>query len=331
MIGIKILKPRTGLMPTSQRRITIALGLALAIALKRIGDFEIMEARAWRGAPDTAYVNGEKVDIELGRHVDIDIVNNLAREFRGKKWDGITATLNGELGKAKLGIDIDMYANEYVPERAGIINEGLEVLAEPRGYIGDEVIDSFYKLFDVEYEKMRAVIEELIAEMHYVELKVATYTGVRTYPLWRVTARVNAIHNYSFAPENAIPLWYKPWIRQITRDLYRLPPPGLGKLVGLHGMRRIIKDVALGLRKYLERYYIVTLRPNENVVQLIPRASSPSTQNHRNAIAGLKNILTEAMRETASKGAQRIIQEKGYIDWQDYIETLEEELRQRLA
>jgi len=331
MIGIKILKPRTGLMPISQRRITIALGLALAIALKRIGDFEIMEARAWRGAPDTAYVNGEKVDIELGRHVDIDIVNNLAREFRGKKWDGITVTLNGELGKAKLGIDIDMYANEYVPERAGIINEGLEVLAEPRGYIGDEVIDSFYKLFDVEYEKMRAVIEELIAEIHYVELKVATYTGVRTYPLWRVTARVNAIHNYSFAPENAIPLWYKPWIRQITRDLYRLPPPGLGKLVGLHGMRRIIKDVALGLRKYLERYYIVTLRPNENAVQLIPRASSPSTQNHRNAIAGLKNILTEAMRETASKGAQRIIQEKGYIDWQDYIETLEEELRQRLA
>lgn len=129
--------------------------------------------------------------------------------------------------------------------------------------------------------------------------------------------RVNAIHNYSFAPENAIPLWYRPWIRQITRDLYRLPPPGLRRLVGLHGVRRIIRNVAPELRKYLERYYIVRLKPHENAMQLIPRASSPSTQSRRNAIAGLKNILTEAMRETASKGAQRIIQEKGYIDWQE--------------
>jgi len=223
-----------------------------------------------------------------------------------------------------------MYANEYVPVRAGITNEGLEVLAEPRCHIGDEVVDSFYELFDVEYEKMRAVVEELIAEIHYVELKVATYTGVRTYPLWRAAARVNAIHNYSFAPENAIPLWYRPWIRQITRDLYRLPPPGLRRLVGLHGVRRIIRDVAPELRKYLERYYIVR-QPHESVMQLIPRASSPSTQSRRNAIAGLKNILTEAMRETASKGARRIIDEKGYIDWQEYIDTLEEELRQRLT
>jgi len=330
MIVMKILKPRTGLMPTSQRRIAIALGLALTIALKRVGNFKI-EARAWRGAPDMAYVNGEKVDLELGRHVDIDVVDNIAREFRHKKWDGITVTLDGELGKVKLGIDIDMYANEYVPVRAGITNEGLEVLAEPRGHIGDEVVDSFYELFDVEYEKMRAVVEELIAEIQYVELKVATYTGVRTYPLWRAAARVNAIHNYSFALENAIPLWYRPWIRQITRDLYRLPPPGLRRLVGLHGVRRIIRDAAPELRKYLERYYIVRPKPHENAMQLIPRASSPSTQSHRNAIAGLKNILTEAMRETASKGARRIIDEKGYIDWQEYIETLEEELKQRLT
>jgi hypothetical protein len=104
MIVMKILKPRTGLMPTSLRRIAIALGLALAIALKRVGNFKI-EARAWRGAPDTAYVNGEKVDLELGRHVDIDVVDNIAREFRHKKWDGITVTLDGELGKVKLGID----------------------------------------------------------------------------------------------------------------------------------------------------------------------------------------------------------------------------------
>jgi hypothetical protein len=101
--------------------------------------------------------------------------------------------------------------------------------------------------------------------------------------------------------------------------------------VGHYGMRRIVRDIAPELRKYLERYYIVTLRPDENAIQLIPRASSPSTQNHRRAITELREILIEAMKKTAREGAQRIIQEKGYIDWQDYIETLEEELRQRLA
>jgi hypothetical protein len=37
--------------------------------------------------------------------------------------------------------------------RAGITNEGVGVLAEPRGHIGDEVVDSFYELFDVGVRK----------------------------------------------------------------------------------------------------------------------------------------------------------------------------------
>jgi hypothetical protein len=331
MIGIKILKPRTGLMPRSYRRISTTLGLALATALNRVGNFKVKEACAWRGTPDVAIFKCDPVNIELGRHVNTDLAGKIAEEFRKKRWDGITITLNGELGKAKLEVDIDIYANEYVPLRAGITNERLEVLAEPRGYIDDEVIDNFYELFDLEYDNMRAVIEELTAEISYVELRVVTYIGVRTYKLSEVTARVVALRNYSFTPEDTIPLWYRPWARQVARTLYTLTPPGLGRLVGHYGMRRIARDIAPELRKYLERYYIVTLRPDENAIQLIPRASSPSTQNHRRAITELREILIEAMKKTAREGAQRIIQEKGYIDWQDYIETLEEELRQRLT
>jgi len=178
---------------------------------------------------------------------------------------------------------------------------------------------------------MRAVIEELTAEMYLVELKAATYTGVRTYKLSEATARVVALRNYSFAPEDTIPLWYRPWTRQMARTLYTLTPPGLGRLVGSYGMRSIVNDIAPELRKYLSRYYIVIERPSEKAIQLIPKAASPSTQNHRRAITELREILIEAMKKTAREGAQRIIQEKGYIDWQEYIETLEEELRQRLT
>ena len=331
MIGISVLKPRTGLMPRSYRRISTALGLSLATALNKVGNFRVKEACAWRGTSDVAIFKCDPVNIELGRHVNTDLAGKIAEEFGRKRWDGVTVTLNGELGKAKLEVDIDIYANEYVPLRLGITNEGLEVLAEPRGYINDEVIDNFYELFDLEYDDMRAVIEELTAEMYFVELKAATYTGVRTYKLSEATARVVALRNYSFTPENTIPLWYRPWARQIARTLYTLTPPGLRRLVGHYGMRSIVNDIAPELRRYLERYYEVIERPSEKAIQLIPKATSPSTQNHRRAVTELRKILTEAMRETASDGARRIIQEKGYIDWQEYIETLEEELRQRLT
>jgi len=331
MIGISVLKPKTGLMPRSYRRISTALGLALATSLNRVGNFKVKEACAWRGMPDTAIFKCDPVNIEPGRHVNTDLVKEIAEEFGKKRWDGITVTLNGELGKAKLEVDIDIYANEYVPLRAGITNEGLEVLAEPRGYIDDEVIDNFYELFDLEYDDMRAVIEELTAEISYVELRVVTYTGVRTYKLSEVTARVVALRNYSFTPEDAIPLWYRPWTRQMARTLYTLTPPELRRLVGSYGMRSIVNDIAPELRRYLKRYYIVDERHGEKAIQLIPKATSPSTQNHRKAITELREILKEAMKTTAGEKARKIIQEKGHIDWQDLIETLEEELRQRLT
>jgi len=131
MIGISVLKPRTGLMPRSYRRINTALGLALATALNKVGNFKVKEACAWRGTPDVAIFKCDPVNIEPGRHVNTDLAGKIAEEFGKKRWDGITITLNGELGKAKLEVDIDIYANEYVPLRLGITNERLEVLARP--------------------------------------------------------------------------------------------------------------------------------------------------------------------------------------------------------
>jgi hypothetical protein len=76
----------TGLTPAGRRRIATALGLALAVALKRVGKFEAAEVCAWRGVPDAAYVGGEKIIIELGSHADAGAVDAVAEEFR-KKWD----------------------------------------------------------------------------------------------------------------------------------------------------------------------------------------------------------------------------------------------------
>jgi hypothetical protein len=93
MIGISVLKPRTGLMPRSYRRISTALGLSLATALNKVNNFKVKEACAWRGTPDTAYIKCDPVNIELGRHVNTDLVGKIAEEFSKKRWDGITVTI----------------------------------------------------------------------------------------------------------------------------------------------------------------------------------------------------------------------------------------------
>jgi len=103
MIAVKILKLRTELTPMSRRRVAVAMGLVLAVALKRAGEFRRIEIRAWRGVPDVAYVRGEKVDVEVGHRVDVDVVDSIARDFGRRKWDGVTVELSGELGGVKLG------------------------------------------------------------------------------------------------------------------------------------------------------------------------------------------------------------------------------------
>ena len=321
MIAVKILKPRTELTPMSRRRAAAALGLALAVALKRAGSFELVEARTWRGAPDVAHISGEEVDVALSRHVDVDVVEGIAKKLR--RWDGVTVSLSGRLGTTELGIDIDIYADERVPVQAGITSEGVSILAEPRGHRGGVVVESFYEMFDVEREEVKTVFEEFVAEMCNVELKVAAHAEAKTHPLWRLVAEVYALRGYSFAPEDAMPLWYRPWAKQVAGYLYRLSPPGLRELAGPHGMKKVVEDAAPELLKYLAQYYDVKLR--EDALQLIPL----SAKAHRDAVAGLKNVLAQAMKTAAGARAQKIISEKGHLDWDEYIEALEEELRQR--
>jgi hypothetical protein len=320
MIAAKILEPKTGLTPMSRRRVAVALGLALAAALRRVGRFEHAEIRAWRGVPD---VQGEKIDIELGNRVDINVVDSIAK-CRG--WDGITITLDGEFGMVKLGVDIDVYAHEHVPVQAGITKERINVLAEPRGHVwGGGVVESFYELFGVEEKKMRILINEFIAEMRCMELEVETYTEASMWSLWRLVAKVYAMRDYSFRPEYAMPLWYRPWVRQMAEDLYRLAPPRRRELVGLLGMRRVVKCVAPELLKYLMWYYEVKL--HEDALQLVPS----STNSHRGAIEDLRDKLTQSINAVSSIEAKKIIEKRGYLDWEEYIRTLEEDLRRRFT
>ncbi len=320
MIAAEVL--RVGLTPAGRRRAAAAIGLALAAALRRAGSFDRAEARAWRGVPDLAHISGEKVEVELSYRVDADAVEGIAEKLR--RWDGVTVALSGRLGAVELGVEIDIYASERVPVLAGIVKKGVDVLAEPRGHVGGEVVESFYKLFDVERGKMKEVVEEVAAEMRRVELKVAAYAGTETRPLWRLVAGMYALRDYSFAPEDAAPLWCRPWIRQMAKYLYRMSPPGLRELAGPYGMRRVAGGAAPELLNYLAKHYDVRL--HGDAVQLIPL----SAESHRNAVAELRRVLAEAMREASGRRAWGIIAEKGYLDWEEYVKALEEELRQRL-
>jgi hypothetical protein len=192
-------------------------------------------------------------------------------------------TLSGELGRVELGVDIDIYANERIPVRAAITSEGVEVLAEPRGHVKNKIVESFYELFDVEHEKMKALIEELDAEMRRVELEVEMYIGTRTRPLWSLAARMYASRGYSFAPEDAAPLWYRPRAVQMARDLYKLLPPELKT----RGARRAARAAAPELLRRLRQFYDVELY--KDAMRLIPH----STKSHRDAVAELRRILTE--------------------------------------
>ncbi len=276
MIAVKI---RAGLTPASRRRVAAALGLALAAALMRAGSFEAVEVRAWRGVPDAAQW-GEEVGVEIGRRVRLDAADSIAGALR--RWDGVTLKLRGRLGGAELGVEIDVYAGGHVPVRAGITSEEVDVLAEPCGHAGGEVVESFYELFDVGRE-MAAVVEEFTAEMHNVELEAATRTGTGTYPLWRLAAWVYALRDYVFEPESTIPLWLRPWLRQMPKYLYGPAPPAAGLYV-------VVRDVAPELLKLLEKHYRVKLYGD--AIQLIP----PSTGSHREAVAALKAALAEAMK-----------------------------------
>ena len=326
MIAAKIWKPRTGLRPASYRRVSAALGLALAVALRRAGNFDAVEAEAWKGAPDAVK---ETFTVDVKRHVNEEAIKTVAERLG--RHSGVTIKLQGRLGRAELAVDIDIYSHEYVPVLAGILDESAEVLAEPRGHTGGRPVASFYQLFDAEYEAMKALAEELVAELHMVELRVATGTGVRTHPLWRLAARVHTMHEHSAHPKYAIPLWYRPWAWQLARSLYALTPPELRRLAGPRGLVRVIKENAKPLLNYLAQHYVVALRRLENAIQLIPKPLSPPTQTHQKAVEALAKAVASAMRRAAGERARRAIEERGYLDWHTYVEALQQELARELA
>ena len=318
MILIKVWRPRAGLKPRSYRRVSAALGLSLASALTRLG-FRVSEAYAWRGTPDAA---AEKLDVEIKR----DAVREIAQRL--ERLSGVTITLEGRLGPAELAVDVDIYADSRVPVLAAATKEEAEVLAEPRGYAGETPIHSFYQLLDIAPEDVKALLDELLREIHYKELKVATYAGVRTHPLWRLTARISATRDST--PEDAVPLWYRPWTRQLAKDLYRASPPELRRLLGPPGMQKAVKDMAHNLLKYLQQYYEVEHRAHEGALVLFPKPSSLLTESHRRATAALRGLLREALTEAAGRGAEEIIKREGRLSWQRLVEAFRNALAQRL-
>ena len=321
MILIKVWRPPAGLRPRSYRRVSAALGLSLATALLRRG-FGISEAYAWRGTPDVA---AETLDVEI-RGVDEDAVGKIAQKL--EKLSGVTVTLVGRLGPAELSVDVDIYADRRVPVFISATREEAEVLADPVGYADETSIHSFYHLLNIAPDAVKSLLGELLREIHYAELKVATYTGVRTHPLWRLTAKICAARGS--APEDAVPLWYRPWTRQLARDLYRAASPELARLVGPPGMRRIARRLARDLLRYLRRFYEVEERRPEDALVLFPKPSSPPAETHRKAVATLRDMLNEAMKEAASRKAEDIIKKAGRISWHHLVEAVEESLAQRL-
>jgi hypothetical protein len=290
MIAVKMSRPARTRLGRA-----VALGLALAVVLRRVGRFEVVKALAWRGVPDVMHVRGEEVDV--GHCVDVGVADSIAAELVRRRWDGITVALGGKLGMAELGVEIDIYADVRVPVQAGIIREVVSILAEPRGHVGGEVVESFYELLDVEREKMKAVVEELVAEM-------------RRTALWRAVAGVYALRGFSFEPEDAMPLWRR--LERAAEDLRKLLPP---ELAGL-GTQKALRSLALELLRHLEKHYAVKLY--KDAVQMMPL----STKSHRDATALLRDALAEAARKTAGV--------TGHVDWEEYAKAVKEELKQRL-
>jgi len=139
---------KTNLNPKATRWVSAASAVALATVLLRLGELAVKEAVLWRGAPDTAAINGKRVRVGIGRQVDVEAIGRLAGVLEG--WDGLTITLGGRLGGFVADVDIDAYADWSLPVEAGIADVELVALAEPRGVILNYPFDNFYDMIDVD-------------------------------------------------------------------------------------------------------------------------------------------------------------------------------------
>jgi len=146
MLGITPIK--ANLDSRTMRWVSVASTLTLANALAGLGSFKVKEAVLWRGAPDTAVINGKRVRVGIGDQVDAKAIGKLAGMLEG--WDGLTITLGGRLGGFVIDIDIDAYADWGLPIEVGIANIELVTLAEPRGFINDTPIDNFHDMISID-------------------------------------------------------------------------------------------------------------------------------------------------------------------------------------
>ena len=225
------------------------IGLALAVALKRIAKVESERACLWQWHPSAAYLGKcKEVPMEIPRTLSdaADLVENAVDLTTPQQRDrgapaprGITITMQASIATAELAIDIDIYSDEEVPRALGITDEPAAVIAEPRGYIGEESVDSFYQLAASEEaaDHLRQLAKELYRQAAATHLKAATYAGVRQYALSDLVAWVKASRNYALDLRNAIPLYYNPWRRHLARDMYALAPEKYKRLAGPAGMR----------------------------------------------------------------------------------------------
>ena len=146
MLGITPIK--ANLDSGTMRWVSVASALTLAKTLAGLGSFKVKEAVLWRGAPDTAIINGKRVRISIGGRVNANAIDRLAGVLNG--WDGLTITLSGRLGGFVLEVDVEAYADWGIPVEAGIAGVELVTLAEPRGFINDIPIDSFHEMISID-------------------------------------------------------------------------------------------------------------------------------------------------------------------------------------
>ncbi|MEM1567598.1 hypothetical protein [Pyrobaculum sp.] len=335
MIIIKLLRPRAGLKPRSARRVATYLGLGLAIAMNNVGKVEELKACIWRRHPDVAHVGRcRQIDLTLAKHLDEthDTVRKIVDELDKPELlhfpRGLTISLKAQLGRAELGVDIDVYSDEEVPKALSITNEPAAVIAEPRGYVDEKSIESFYELTAYD-TALRELTKEFYRQIAVTYVKIATYIGVRQLPLEDLTAWVKASKNYGLELTNAIPLLYNPWIRQLARDLYALAPTEFKRLAGPIGLRKAAEGAGPQLAAFLKTHYEIDLR--RRLMLLYPRRSSTPAETHEKAVKALAEALRKSFTYASRDAARRLLESGAALEWRAYIEALTEALKNSLT
>ena len=311
------------------------------MAIHRVGNVEGLRACVWRRHPALAYVGKcREVKVEVPKALDEaeGVVKALAEELDKEPSTlprGVILSIEAALGPAELGIDIDIYSDEEVPRALGITAEPAAVIAEPRGYIGEESVDNFYQLASYEEaaDYLRQLAKELYRQAAATHLKAATYAGVRQYALSDLVAWVKASRNYALDLRNAIPLYYNPWRRHLARDMYALAPEEYKRLAGPSGLRKALREARAAVREYLKKNYEVEVRPSRmgELMLLYPRRASPPAKAHGAAVEALKEALERAFRYASRDAVRKALEHKGYLEWADYVDALGDALRQELT